>query len=89
MKKYDRDAFVMEAIYKELDLAGVSHSVLEKDKEWFSNNTMNQQQHQQWREWFIAESRKRFRLTKKLAEKEFSYFDLSYGLRIAEKQDNG
>jgi hypothetical protein len=43
---------------------------------------MTPEQHKEWKKWFIAESRKIFKLTKKGAEQEFQYFDLSYGLRI-------
>jgi hypothetical protein len=82
MNREKREAFVMEAVYKELDLAGVDHSVLKSDEQWYQNNTMTPEQHKEWKKWFIAESRKIFKLTKKGAEQEFQYFDLSYGLRI-------
>ena len=80
-----RETFVLTAIYKEFELAGVDASVLETDKEnWFSNNTMTRIQHDEWKKWFIAETRRVFKFTKKAAEHEFQHFDLSYGLRIQE-----
>lgn len=80
-----REAFVMSAIYKQFELANVDQSVLETDKDaWFSNNTMTPQQHEEWKIWFIAESRKVFKINKKVAEREFQFFDLSYGLKIKE-----
>ena len=80
-----REEFVYSAIYKELAIAGVDRSVLETDKEkWFHNNTMTMAQHEEWKEWFIAEARKVFKMNKKLAEKEFLYFSLMWGLRISD-----
>jgi len=78
-----RENFAMDAVHKQLDIVGIDHSVLETDREaWFSNNTMTMEQHAEWKIWFIAESRKVFKITKKMAEREFLFFDLSYGLRL-------
>jgi len=80
-----RESFVMSAIYKQFEIASVDPAVLETDKDsWFSNNAMTSEQHDEWKKWFITESRKVFGITKKMAEREFLYFDLSYGLKIKE-----
>lgn len=80
-----RESFAMSAIYKQLELANVSPSVLETDREhWFSNNTITPQQHEEWRNWFITEAKKTFKLNKKVVEREFQYFNLSYGLKVQE-----
>ena len=78
-----REEFTMRAILKQLELAGVDPSVLTEDKEWYSNNTISQEKADEWKQWFIAEARKTFKMPKKTAEKEFSWFNLSYGLRDA------
>jgi len=83
----DRESFALSAIHKQLEIAGVDKSVLETDHDsWFSNNTITNAQRVVWKAWFISEARRLFRMTKKSAEKEFSFFDLSYGLRVAESE---
>lgn len=78
-----REEFVLEAVHKQLEIAGVDPSVLETDREnWFSNNTMTEEHRNQWKNWFISEVRKKFKLPKKMAEREFDFFDLTYGLKI-------
>ena len=86
MNSNKKKDFAIEAIHKQFEIAGVDPSVLERDpEEWFNNNTMTQQHHELWKDWFIVECRKRFRTNKKMAEKEFSWFDLAYGLRIKDE----
>ena len=77
----DRENFTMLAILKQLEIAGVDPKVLTEDQRWFSNNTISHEKAEEWKQWFIAETRKNFNLTKSKAEKEFSWFNLSYGLR--------
>jgi|694.fasta_scaffold00580_18 hypothetical protein len=79
-----REEFTMVAILKQLEIAGVDPTVLSQDKEWFSNNTITKEQHDEWKKWFIAEARKTFKMNKKLVEREFQWFNLSYGLRDAD-----
>jgi hypothetical protein len=83
-----RESFVMEAVLKQLELAGVDPGVLTSDEQWYSNNEIEPAIHEEWKKWFIAETRKRFRFTKDGAAREFSYFDLSYGLKIKTSPDN-
>lgn len=74
--------FALVAVHKQLEMAGVDSSVLKEDKEWFSNNTMTTEQCNQWKSWFIEQYRLNFKRSKKEAEREFSWFNLGYGLRI-------
>lgn len=87
--KLTQQEFALVAIHKELEIAGVDKSVLQSDKEWFRNNTMTPEQHKAWKKWFIDEYRLNFKRTKKEAEKEFSWFDLQYGLRIKDPNQIG
>jgi len=77
-----RESFTLAAVNKQLEIAAVNFSVLKEDKEWFRNNTITQKQWEEWKKWFISEARKTFKLNKLAAEKEFTFFDLNYGLRI-------
>lgn len=81
LTRTDREEFVMEAVLKQLELAGVDPSVLKEDKTWFSNNTITKELHEEWKSWFISQVRTRFKFNKKLAEHEFLWFNLNYGLR--------
>lgn len=80
--KLTKQEFALVAVHKQLEIAGVDKSVLQSDKEWFSNNTITDEKHKQWKQWFIDEYRLNFKRSKKEAEKEFAWFDLGYGLRI-------
>lgn len=82
--KLTKQEFALVAIHQQLEIAGVDKSVLHEDKEWFSNNTMSSEQHQHWKQWFIQQYRLNFKSSKKEAEREFSWFDLGYGLRVKE-----
>ena len=77
--------FALVAVHKQLEIAGVDSSVLQTDKEWFSNNTITPEQHKEWKKWFLEEYKLNFRSSKKFAEKEFSWFDLGYGLRVLDQ----
>jgi hypothetical protein len=77
----DRENFTMFAILKQLEMAGVDPKVLTEDKFWFSNNTISPEKAEEWKQWFLTEARKNFKLTKKKAEREFIWFNLTYGLR--------
>lgn len=80
--KLTKQEFALVAVHKQLEMAGVDTSVLKEDKEWFSNNTMTTEQCSQWKSWFIEQYRLNFKRSKKEAEREFSWFNLGYGLRI-------
>ena len=84
VKKLSPLEFGLLAVQKELELIGLDISVTHSDPQWFHNNTMTMAQHQEWKEWFITEARKTFKMSKKFAEKEFSYFSLRWGLRISD-----
>jgi hypothetical protein len=77
-----RESFAVTAVHKQLEIAGINSGVLKEDAEWFRNNTITQKQWEEWKSWFITESRKVFKFTKREAEKEFGFFDLNYGLRV-------
>lgn len=48
---------------------------------WFEYYTWTDVEQEEFRLWFIGECRKRFRMTKSLAEAEAGWFLLGYGLR--------
>ena len=48
---------------------------------------MTEEMRETWKAWFILEAGKRFRMNRYRAEKEFNWFDLSYGLKINNDYD--
>jgi hypothetical protein len=84
----DREGFVMQAVLKQLELAGVDPKVLKEDPTWFSNNTISAELHEEWKSWFISQVRKRFKYNKKFAEREFSFFNLNYGLKLKSNESS-
>lgn len=77
-----REEFIDLAIKKQLEIAGLPVTVLkEKPKSWFREYTITSAQHNAWKKWFIAEVKQRFKMARAAAEREFSYFDLDYGLK--------
>lgn len=84
--KLTQQEFALVAVHKQLELAEVDTSVLQTDKEWFTNYTMTREQHKQWKDWFIEQFRLNFKRPKKEALREFQWFDLGYGLRIKDPE---
>ena len=55
---------------------------VKSDKEWYTNNTFTQEQHDQFKTYAIPLLKKIFKFNKSKAESTFSWFDLQFGLRI-------
>ncbi len=55
----------------------------EAENPWYTYYTMTQDQNDEFRKWFIQKSRKVFKVTKKKAQADHSWFSLSYGLKIS------
>ena len=51
---------------------------------WYEYYTWTSSERDEFRSWFVAKCRKRFRMTKKIAEEEASSWLLGHGLRIVE-----
>lgn len=84
----DREKFAMEAIHKQCEIAGHDPSILKTHPDsWFRDFTMTQPKLEEWKKWFLKEIRSRFKMTKVMAEKEFAFFNLSYGFRLEEHKN--
>lgn len=89
MKKTYKDPteqFGWNAIYKMLEIAKHDEGIV-YEPNWFSNYCMTDEMCDEWKEWFIKEAGKKLRLNKHRAEKEFSWFNLAYGLKINNDYD--
>jgi len=82
-----RQRFVIDAINMMFYVSGHNQSyagVIDDKTDWFLRYTMNEEQHAEWKKWFIVEIKKVLKCSNKIAQKEFMWFDLSWGLKIKE-----
>lgn len=84
--KDPKEKFGWDAIYKMLEIAKHEEGIV-YEHNWFSNYCMTEEMRETWKAWFILEAGKRFRMNRYRAEKEFEWFDLSYGLKINNDYD--
>ena len=92
-KKISDEQFCLDCINKEFEIIGSSHhwdtfAELEEwakdNRHWFSDNAFTtREQYDQWKEYFLEHfyDWQPKRVSKKQAEREFSWFTLQYGFR--------
>ena len=83
----NRELFIRELINKMFEIAG--HEVTFDDikgrkDDWYTQWTMTTAQNDEWQNWGIQEIRKRFRYTKKFAEREMGMLSLMWGLKFSD-----
>lgn len=61
--------------------------VKDRKDEWYAEYTMTNDECIEWMRWGSEYLKKALKINKKIAEREMSSFNLSYGLRIAEPQN--
>ena len=82
-----KDLFIRELINKMFEIAGhevTFDDVKDRKDEWYTQWTMTTAQNEEWNEWGIQEIRKRFRYTKKFAEREMGMLTLMWGLKFSD-----
>jgi hypothetical protein len=80
--KINRINITDHLIEYQLQMIGKTISDIESDEKWYSNNTMTQEQHDDFKTYAIPLLKKVFKFNKTKAEDTFSWFDLKFGLRI-------
>lgn len=81
------DIFVVDVINKMFEIAGhdvTYEDIKDKKDDWYTQWTMTMEQSNQWKEWGVEEIRKRFRYSKKWAEKEMGMIILMWGLKFSD-----
>jgi uroporphyrinogen-III decarboxylase len=81
-KTINRQNITDHLIEYQLKMIGKTIDEITTDEKWFSNNTMTPEQHEEFKAYAIPLLKKVFKFNKSKAEQTFSWFDLSYGLRI-------
>ena len=71
-------------VTKLLEFHSLTREGLKDDKDWFHRYTWTTQDNETYRAWAIDLLRKKKKFRKALAEKEISWFLLSYGYRIVD-----
>lgn len=81
-RKYPtNNAFVLAAIKKQLELAGLPTDLYEKEENWYTNE-ISYEKHVEFKEWWLKEAQEHFRYTKVYTIKAWGWFDLAYGLKV-------
>lgn len=70
----------------QLKMIGKTFSDVEGDEKWYYNNTMTEEQHQEFKRYAIPLLKKIFKFNKARAEETFGWFSLQFGLRIKKEE---
>jgi len=82
-----KNIFVIDIINKMFEIAGhdvTYDNIKDRKDDWYTQWTMTMAQNDEWKEWGVAEIRKRFRYNKKLAEREMAMIILQWGLKFSD-----
>jgi hypothetical protein len=66
----------------QLKMIGKTIEDVKNDEQWYYNNTMTEEQHEEFKRYAIPLLKKIFKFNKTKAEQTFQWFDLQFGLRI-------
>ena len=80
--KVNRTNISEHLIEYQLNMIGKTINDIKGDEEWYSNNTMTQEQHDEFKRYAIPLLKKIFKFNKTKAEQTFQFFDLQFGLKI-------
>jgi len=86
----DNKIIVETLINKMFEISGNSitfRDIKDRKDDWYSEYTMTEDECARWMIWGTEYLRTTLKINKRMAEREMSMFNLSYGLRIVETQD--
>jgi hypothetical protein len=84
--KVNRTNISEHLVEYQLNMVGKTMLDVEGDQEWYINNTMTQEQHEEFKRYAIPLLKKIFKFNKGRAEQTFSWFNLQFGLRIKQEE---
>jgi hypothetical protein len=84
--KVNRTNISDHLIEYQLKMIGKTVADVSNDEMWFFNNTMTQEQHEEFKRYAIPLLKKIFKFNKGKAESTFGWFDLQFGLRIKKEE---
>ena len=80
--KINRTNISTHLVEYKLKMVGKTLLDVEGDELWYTNNTMTQEQHDEFKRYAIPLLQKIFKFNKARAQSTFGWFDLQFGLRI-------
>jgi hypothetical protein len=80
--KVNRTNISEHLIEYQLKMIGKTIDEVKEDEEWYFNNTMTEEQHEEFKRYAIPLLKKIFKFNKTKAESTFSWFNLQFGLKI-------
>lgn len=86
--KLTKEELVKHLIQKELDYVGKTIEDIKGDDEWYSNNTITTEQYEEWKTYAKKLIKEQLKCTSKKVDYEFAMFDLMYGLKVIENDNN-
>jgi len=80
--KINRTNISEHLVEYQLNMIGKTMKDVEGDEKWYINNTMTEEQHEEFKRYAIPLLKKIFKFNKARAEQTFDWFNLQFGLRI-------
>lgn len=85
-RKYPtNDDFILAAIQKQLELAGLPLDLYLTQENWYTNE-ISYDKYVEFKEWWLKEAKEHLRYTKPHILKAWGWFDLAYGLKVPIQQ---
>lgn len=84
MKRINRENIAEHLIQYQLEMVGKTVEEASANPEWFNDFTMTTEQHEEFRKYAIPLLKKVFKYNTNKAKSTFEWFNLGFGLRIKE-----
>ena len=84
--KVNRTNISEHLVEYQLNMIGKTMLDVKDDEMWYFNNTMTQEQHEEFKRYAIPLLKKIFKFNKGKAEETFGWFNLQFGLRIKKEE---
>jgi hypothetical protein len=80
-----RDTLVIDILKAELKYINKTIEEVKEEEEWYNKYTITEEQYEEWKTYSTALIQKVLKCNKATAEKEFSWFNLMYGIKVKQK----
>jgi hypothetical protein len=81
-KTINRTNITEHLIEHQLNIIGKTIKEIEEDDLWYVNNTLTEEQFEEFRRYAIPLLKKVFKFNKSKAESTFEWFNLQFGLKV-------
>ena len=84
--KINRTNISEHLVEYELNMIGKTMEDVKDDTQWYNNNTMTEEQYEEFKGYAIPLLKKIFKCNNRRAEQTFDWFNLQFGLRIKKEE---